>query len=147
MPQPYKWNSRCVHVTFTKFLRTFGRLLLCIDVYCGQLLVFPNNFSRICFRKLKMRMIYHMNNPFRSSHPEVFRRKGVLKICSKSLGENTCRSVISIKSQSNFIEIILRHGFSRKDQGKSSCRLFMSNFKIHFPFKNIFVYVRNNYVL
>ena len=99
-------------MTFTKFLRTFWRLLLCIDVYCGQLSVFPKNFSRICFRKLKMRMIYHMNNPFRSSHPEVFRRKGVLKICSKSLGENTCRSVISIKSQSNFIEIILRHGFS-----------------------------------
>ena len=99
-------------MTFTKFLRTFGRLLLCIDVYCGQLLVFPNNVSRICSRKLKMRMIYHMNNPFRSSHPEVFRRKGVLKIYSKFTRENTCRSVISIKSQSNFIEIILRHGFS-----------------------------------
>ena len=33
----------------------------------------------------------------RSSHPEVFLRKGVLKICSKFTGEHPCRSVISIK--------------------------------------------------
>ena len=34
---------------------------------------------------------------FRSSHPEVFLVKGVLKICSKFTGEHPCRSVISIK--------------------------------------------------
>ena len=33
----------------------------------------------------------------RSSHPEVFLRKSVLKIYSKSTGEHPCRSVISIK--------------------------------------------------
>ena len=44
---------------------------------------------------------------FRSSHPEVFSRKGVLEICSKFTGEYPCRSVISMKLQSNFIEIIL----------------------------------------
>ena len=33
----------------------------------------------------------------RSSHPEVFLRKGVLKIHSKFTGENPCRSVISKK--------------------------------------------------
>ena len=48
----------------------------------------------------------------RSSHLEVFLEKGVLKICSKFTGEHTCRSVISIKLQSNFIEITLRHGCS-----------------------------------
>ena len=32
----------------------------------------------------------------RSSRPEVFLRKGVLKICSKLTGENPCRSAISI---------------------------------------------------
>ena len=37
----------------------------------------------------------------RSSHPEVFAEKGVLKICSKITGEHPCRSVISIKLQSN----------------------------------------------
>ena len=38
--------------------------------------------------------------------------KGILKMCSKSAGEHRCRSVISIMLQSNFIEIILRHGCS-----------------------------------
>ena len=36
---------------------------------------------------------------FRSSHPEVFLRKGVLKICSKFTEERPCRSVISTKSE------------------------------------------------
>ena len=48
----------------------------------------------------------------RSSRPEVFLRNGVLKICSKFTGEHPCRSAISIKLQSNFIEITLRHGCS-----------------------------------
>ena len=39
---------------------------------------------------------------FRSSRPEVFLRKGVLKICSKFTGEHSCRSVISIKLLCNF---------------------------------------------
>ena len=34
---------------------------------------------------------------FRSSHPEVFLVKGVLKICSTFTGEHPCRNVISIK--------------------------------------------------
>ena len=49
---------------------------------------------------------------FRSSHPEVFLGRSVLKICSKFIGEHPCRSAISIKLQSNFIEITLRHGCS-----------------------------------
>ena len=49
---------------------------------------------------------------YRSSRPEVFLRKGVLKICSKFTGEHPCRSLISIKLLSNFIEIALRHGCS-----------------------------------
>ena len=48
----------------------------------------------------------------RGSHPEMFLRKGVLKIYSKFTGEYLYRKVISIKLQSNFIEITLRHGFS-----------------------------------
>ena len=38
------------------------------------------------------------NQMFRSSHPELFLRKGVLKICSKFAEEHLCRSAISIKS-------------------------------------------------
>ena len=48
----------------------------------------------------------------RSSRPETFLEKGVLKICNKFTGEHTCRSVISIKLLCNFIEITLRHGCS-----------------------------------
>ena len=44
-----------------------------------------------------------------SSHPEGFLGKGVLKISSKFTGEHPCRSLISIKFFSNFIEIALRH--------------------------------------
>ena len=48
----------------------------------------------------------------RSSHPEGFFRKGVLKICSKFTGEHPSRSAISVKLLCNFIEITLRHGCS-----------------------------------
>ena len=48
----------------------------------------------------------------RSSHPEMFLRKGVLEICSKFTGEHTCQSAISIKLLCNFIEITLWHGCS-----------------------------------
>ena len=46
-----------------------------------------------------------------SSPPEVFLGKGILKIYSKFTGEHPCQSVISIKLQSSFIEIALRHGY------------------------------------
>ena len=46
---------------------------------------------------------------YRSSHPEVFLRKVVLKICSKLTGEHPCRSAISIKVTMNFTETALRH--------------------------------------
>ena len=49
---------------------------------------------------------------FISSHPDVFLLTGILKICSKFTGKHSCRSVIAIKLQSNFIEITLPHGCS-----------------------------------
>ena len=49
---------------------------------------------------------------FKSSRAELFWGKGVLRICSKLVGEHLSRSVISIKFQSNFIETTLRHGCS-----------------------------------
>ena len=48
----------------------------------------------------------------RDLSPYLFLGKGVLKICSRFTGEHSCRTMISIKLQSNFIEIILRHGCS-----------------------------------
>ena len=49
---------------------------------------------------------------FRSSLPEVFLGKGVLKICIKFTREHLRRSVIS---KSNFTEITLRYGCSSVD--------------------------------
>ena len=46
---------------------------------------------------------------YRSSHPEVFLEKSVLKICSKFTGEHPCRSMMSMRLLCNFIEITLRH--------------------------------------
>ena len=64
--------------------------------------------------KSQYRTKYHFtkNKPSRSSDLEVFLVKGVLKIYSKFTEENPCQSAISIKLQSNFIEITLRHGCS-----------------------------------
>ena len=45
----------------------------------------------------------------RSSPPEVFLGKGVLKICSKFTREHACGSALSIKLLCNLIEITLRH--------------------------------------
>ena len=64
---------------------------------------YKNNMIKLCYNRLQFAKD-------RSSHPKVFLGKGVLKICSKFTGEHSCRSVISIKLQSNFIEITLRHG-------------------------------------
>ena len=49
---------------------------------------------------------------FRSSSPEVFLVKSVLKISSKFTVEYSCRSVITIKLLCNFIEITLQNGCS-----------------------------------
>ena len=48
----------------------------------------------------------------RSSYPEVFLEKGILKICSIFTGVHPCQSVISIKLLCSFIEITLCHGCS-----------------------------------
>ena len=52
---------------------------------------------------------FQYSRRFRSSHPEVFLVKSVLEKCNKFTGEHPCQSVILIKLQSNFIEIILRY--------------------------------------
>ena len=42
--------------------------------------------------------------PKRSSHPEMFLGKGVLKICSKFTGEHECRSAISINCKATLLK-------------------------------------------
>ena len=71
------------------------------------------------FISVSIRSIYEITSQgnnvtnCRSSHPEVFLGKGVLRICSKYTGEHPCRSWISIKLLCNFIEISLWHWCSR----------------------------------
>ena len=45
----------------------------------------------------------------RSSHPEVFPEKGVLKIYYRFIGKHQCQRAISIKLLRNFTEITLQH--------------------------------------
>ena len=73
---------------------------------------------------------------YRSNLPEVFLGKDVLKICGKFTSEHPCRSVISIKLRSKFIEITLRdRGWSvnllhifRKSFYKNTYRGLLLNF-------------------
>ena len=55
----------------------------------------------------------------------MFLGKGALKIWSTFTGEHPCRSGISIKLQSNVIEITLRHGCSPVN--------LLRTFKTYFP--------------
>ena len=80
---------RCFHLNFGKFLRT----------------PFLQNISGGCFLVDKFKLL----KICRSSHPEAFLGKVVAKICSKFTGEHPCRSVVSLKLQSNFIEIAPKH--------------------------------------
>ena len=63
-------------------------------------------------RSLDLYMFRSLRYACTSRPSEVFLRKGVLKKCSKFTGEHPCRSAISIKLLSNFIEITLQHGCS-----------------------------------
>ena len=54
-----------------------------------------------------------LTGSYRSGPPELSLGKGFRRTCSKFTGEHPCRSVISIKLQSNFIEITLWHGCSK----------------------------------
>ena len=95
------WNYKLL---WTKENRTLGTF---VDLLPNALIAEIFGIMSILTHKLEQ---YYW--VFRSSHPEVFLREGALKICSKFTGEHPCRSVISIKLQSNFIEITFRHGCS-----------------------------------
>ena len=53
----------------------------------------------------------------RSSHPEVFYEKGVLKICSKFTGEQPCRLLLHGCSPVNLLHIF-RTPFPRNTSGR-----------------------------
>ena len=81
-----------------------------LQLLCNDL---ENNYSQLLDKAKENTMsIVRLRCLCRSSPSEVLLGKGVLKICIKFTGERPCRSEISIKLQSNFIEIALRHGCS-----------------------------------
>ena len=107
---------------------------------------------------------------FKSSRAEVFWGKGVLRICSKLVGEHLSRSVISIKFQSNFIETTLRHGCSPFPKNTSGwlllnvavkwlssmiwlikCKIQQNNYlyfqRIIYIFNEIIIYIFNELIL
>ena len=63
----------------------------------------------------------------RSTRSEVFLTKGVMKKGSKFAGKLPHQSAISIKLQSNFIEITLRHGCSPVNLLNISRTRFLKN--------------------
>ena len=84
-------------------------------VFTGQKSTMETLEQCVKFVKVSNNDVAPYSNIFstiRSSYPEVFIGKGVPKIRSKFTGEHPCRSVISIKLQSNFITVTLRHGCS-----------------------------------
>ena len=88
-------------------------LLLMIVLQFKQVLLRKNTYKFICNKNENMFFFVFLNVcHFKSSPPVVFLGKDFLYICIKFIGEHPCPSVISIKLQSNFIEITLRHGCS-----------------------------------
>ena len=76
---------------------------------------FDRNFITWRNGKKVRKSTIQRSEPFlkvRNSHPNVFLRKGVLKIYIKFTGEHPCRIVISIKLLCNFIKITFWHGCS-----------------------------------
>ena len=99
-----KWK-RCIFLDILPKIRGKLRLKIFWTVY--------NFFYKRLWCKIHFFTFSKSNTTkSRSSSSEVFLEKGVLKICCKFTGEHLCWSVISIKLQSNFIEITLRHGWS-----------------------------------
>ena len=114
------WH-RCFPVNFVKVLRTpFYRTPLgnCFwkgldgNILLKQYSENELNDARTNFVYIKVITGLVVITRLRSSLPEVFLWKSVMKNCSKFTGEHSCRSVISTKLRCKFIEITLRHGCS-----------------------------------
>ena len=93
-PSHIPWSATTIsdEMETLKLLFSFSIIVfnvkLLVILFIIKILIQTNAFKKVC----------------RSSHPEVFLEKGVLKICSKFTGEHPWTF--------NFIEIALRHGCS-----------------------------------
>ena len=96
---------------FAWFLANFSLVLLIkvLLIKKASILFKPKTLVFQSFQRQERRLWTEIGG---SSPPEVFLGKGVLKKCRKFTGEHPWRSLISIKFQSNFTDIALRHGCS-----------------------------------
>ena len=99
-------------MSITKFVRTdFFKDRLCCLLASAREIFFSVCYIILYFKQKALNvgekiLLLEETTPFcgkdRSSHPEAFLGKGVLKICSKFTGEHPCRNVISINLLCNF---------------------------------------------
>ena len=110
-----RWDLMRSRYTYTTLLKIYYNIIIgttvqhpykckVVELFVEKIIFqnFFRTFSPLLFRNVLLR----------SSPPEVFLGKDILKIFSKVTGENPCWSVILIKLQSNFIEIAHHHGCS-----------------------------------
>ena len=76
-------------------------------------------------KKHNSRHVFKVTNTEAALQAGVFLFRCVQKISSKFTGEHPCRSVVSVKLQSNFTEITLRHGCSPVNFEESSAGLLL----------------------
>ena len=110
-PEP----KRCFNVKSSSYYFHMKTKILADSQICISVTLSSRRSIRVheyltgCILLLQVHVI---RDGYRSSRPDVFLGKGVLKICSKFIGEHPCRSAISAKLQSDFIETAIRHGCS-----------------------------------
>ena len=119
------WDSMCQLPNYTSNheIRVIVKEVLFLFTFIKGLSLKPDLIyvSIIKIWKQLLWQSYQIKGEYRSSCPEVFLGKGVLKICSNFTGEHPCWSLISIKLLCNFIEITLRHGYSSVNLLHISC--------------------------
>ena len=107
-----RFNTSSIFATLKWILQNVTIIFL-LQFFLYEIFVVLTKIASFKVKKRERNIcITYVKKTFRSSRPEVFLVKGVLEMCSRFTGEHPCRSVISIKLQSIFIEIALRHGCS-----------------------------------
>ena len=106
----FLWSSpwKTIYYLSIKYLKYFDVFYITKSPFVRR------HWIKMCFL-LIWNFVSTESSTSRISRPEIFLRKGVLKICNKSAEEHRCRSVISIKLLCNFIETALQHGCSPVD--------------------------------
>ena len=110
-PDENPWYTKTIECTIDYFVTQDLDALILTAIHLVGVLIIESTKEWWSSVQSSVEWLFH-SITFGSSHLQVFLIKAVLKICSKLTGEHPCRSVISIRLQSNYIEITLWHGGS-----------------------------------